>query len=106
MGGPGRLTASFVLFEPVPAITGTRRFTTSTVNSMTRLCSSWVNVADSPVVPQGTMPLVPLAICHSIKSDSARSSIVPFRNGVTMATREPVNIVGPLSSEKREWSRP
>ncbi len=84
--------ASSVLFEPVPAITGTRRLTTATVNSMTRLCSSWDNVADSPVVPQGTMPFVPLAICHSMSSANARSSTFPFRNGVTMATSEPVNI--------------
>ena len=26
---------------------------------MTCLCSAWVSVADSPVVPTGTMPLVP-----------------------------------------------
>src|SRR5215831_3343076 len=85
--------ASSVLFDPVPAMTGTRRFTTSTVNSMTRLCSSYERVADSPVVPQGTMPLVPLAICHSINEPKACSSIFPFRKGVTMATHEPVNMI-------------
>src|SRR5262245_61959292 len=85
--------ASSVLFDPVPAITGTRRFTISTVNSMTRLCSSYERVADSPVVPQGTMPFVPLAICHSINEPKACSSIFPFRKGVTMATNEPVNMI-------------
>src|SRR5438874_2487168 len=39
---------------------GTRRLTTCTVNSTTRLCSAWLSVADSPVVPHGTIPLVPV----------------------------------------------
>src|SRR5580765_250061 len=88
-------TASAVLLEPVPAITGTRRLTTSTVNSTTRWCSWCERVADSPVVPQGTIPFVPLAICHSIRSPKACSSTLPFRNGVTMAINAPVNMLTP-----------
>jgi hypothetical protein len=61
-------TASAVLFEPVPATTGTRPPAVSTAISMTRLCSSALKVGDSPVVPTGTMPLLPSAICHSISS--------------------------------------
>ena len=53
--------ASEVEFEPVPAMTGTRPRAASMTSSTTRLCSSWLRVGDSPVVPQGTMPSVPLA---------------------------------------------
>src|SRR5437868_1310397 len=102
-------TASAVLLEPAPAITGTRRLTTSTVNSTTRWCSWWERVADSPVVPQGTIPLVPLAICHSIRSPKALSSTLPFLNGVTMAINAPVNILSsatkPLPSIEECWNR-
>src|SRR6185295_5737499 len=90
-----RDTASAVLLEPDPAMTGTRLLTTSTVSSITRWCSWCERVADSPVVPQGTIPLVPLAICHSMRSPKARSSTLPFRNGVTMAINAPVNMFSP-----------
>src|SRR6185295_557382 len=88
-----RDTASAVLLEPDPAMTGMRLLTTSTVSSITRWCSWCERVADSPVVPQGTIPLVPLAICHSMRSPKARSSTLPFRNGVTMAINAPVNML-------------
>ena len=64
--GPGffaKRVASMVLsvaLNPVPAITGRRPCTISTVISITRSYSSCDKVGDSPVVPQGTMPLVPL----------------------------------------------
>jgi len=51
--------ASAVEFEPAPAITGTRPFASSTQISTTRICSSWLRVADSPVVPVGTSPCEP-----------------------------------------------
>src|SRR5438552_1796249 len=45
--------ASAVEFDPAPATTGTRPAASCTQISMTRLCSSWLSVADSPVVPAG-----------------------------------------------------
>src|SRR5512147_14943 len=83
---------SEVEFDPAPATTGTRLFTVLTVNSITRWCSSWDSVADSPVVPQGTITSVPLLIWNSIRSPSAFSSTLPFLNGVTIATIEPLNM--------------
>src|SRR5512139_521898 len=83
---------SEVEFDPAPATTGTRLFTVLTVNSTTRWCSSCDSVADSPVVPQGTMTSVPLLIWNSMRSPSAFSSTLPFLNGVTIATMEPLNI--------------
>ena len=46
-------------------------------------------VGDSPVVPTGTMPLVPSAICHSISSRKPCSSTAPLRKGVMRAVIEP-----------------
>ena len=43
-----------MLFEPVPGITLTRPATVSTTKAITRSCSSWLSVGDSPVVPTGT----------------------------------------------------
>ena len=53
---PGTERASTVLFEPVPAMTGTRLRTASMEISITRSCSWWERVVDSPVVPQGAAP--------------------------------------------------
>src|SRR3990172_6740797 len=87
-----RTIASFVLLEPVPAITGTRPSAASRTVSMTRSCSSKESVADSPVVPHGTIPSVPFRIWNSTSFLSAVASSLPFRNGVTVATMAPWNI--------------
>lgn len=86
-----RSMASRVLFEPAPASTGMRPLTCSTQMRMTSRCSSWLRVADSPVVPQGTRPLMPCSICHSMSSRNRSSSTRPLRNGVTMAVKAQVN---------------
>ena len=52
-------------------IKGTRPRATSTVSAMTSRCSSWSSVATSPVVPHGTRPDEPSAICHSTRSRNA-----------------------------------
>ncbi len=57
-----RNTDSFVLFEPAPAITGILFLACSITISITWQCSSWESVADSPVVPHGTIASVPSAI--------------------------------------------
>src|SRR5581483_1530439 len=62
-------------------------------HSTTRLCSSCDSVGLSPVVPTGTRPLVPSAICHSTISRNAFSSSEPFLNGVTSAVKEPRKLV-------------
>ena len=86
---PGELDRLGVLFEPAPAITGTRPSATSITSSTTRSCSSCESVGDSPVVPTGTRPWVPCSMCHSTSDCSAGSSIAPLRNGVISATMEP-----------------
>ena len=86
-------TASAVEFEPAPAITGTRPLAWSTHHSTTCSCSLWVSVGLSPVVPTGTRPLVPSAICQSTSSRNAFSSTEPFLNGVTSAVNDPRNLV-------------
>jgi hypothetical protein len=83
--------ASAVEFEPVPAITGTRPSAASTQTSTMRLCSTWLTVGDSPVVPTGTNPSVPSSICHFTSLRNASSSKAPLANGVTRAVSEPVN---------------
>ena len=85
-----RSIASVVLFEPAPAMTGTRPLTCATTISTTRLCSSWESVGLSPVVPTGTSPVEPFSICQSTNARSAASSILPLLNGVTRAGIEPV----------------
>ena len=52
-----------VLLEPVPASTGTRPLANRTVRAISSRCSASVKVGDSPVVPQGTKPLMPPSIC-------------------------------------------
>src|SRR5690606_11079465 len=60
-------------------------------SSITRLCSSWVTVGDSPVVPMGTNASVPSSICHLTKWRKASSLIAPpLRKGVINAVMEPV----------------
>src|SRR5271168_3342899 len=87
-----RLIASLVEFEPVPAITGTRLPVASTHKRMTRSCSSWDSVADSPVEPLGTSPFEPCLICQSTKRWNAASSILPFAKGVMRAVMDPENM--------------
>src|SRR5512135_87379 len=85
--------ASWVELEPAPATTGTRPSAWSMHHSTTCLCSSCDSVGLSPVVPTGTRPLVPSAICQSTRSRKAFSSSEPFLNGVTSAVKEPRNSV-------------
>src|ERR1700744_3455956 len=85
--------ASLVELEPAPAITGTRPFASSMHHSTTRLCSSWLNVGLSPVVPTGTSPWVPSEICQFTSERKAASSSEPFLKGVTKAVKEPRNFV-------------
>ena len=84
--------ASRVELEPVPAMTARRPRAASTTIPTTRRCSSWDSVGDSPVVPHGTTPSVPLATWNSTSSRSFASSTSPSLNGVTSATIEPWNI--------------
>ena len=86
---------SWVAFEPAPAMTGTRPRTVSTTARTTSERSWAVRVTPSPVVPQGTMPSVPSASCHSVSSRSERKSTPPSFIGVTMATSDPWNRMGP-----------
>src|ERR1700744_5892410 len=82
--------ASLVELEPAPAITGTRPLASSMHHSTPRLCSSWFSVGLSPVVPTGTRPCVPSAICQLTSARKAASSSEPFLNGVTRAVNEPL----------------
>ena len=85
--------ASVVEFEPAPAITGTRPLASSMHHSTTCLCSSWLSVGLSPVVPTGTRPLVPSVICQLTKARNAASSSEPFLKGVTRAVNDPRKFV-------------
>src|ERR1700716_4170170 len=85
--------ASLVELDPAPAITGTRPPASSMHHSTTRLCSSWFTVGLSPVVPTGTRPWVPSAICQFTKPRKAASSSEPFLNGVTKAVNDPRKFV-------------
>src|SRR5436190_7180549 len=96
--------ASAVELEPAPATTGTRRRACSVHHSTTRLCSSWDRVGLSPVVPTGTSPLVPSAICQSTRSRKAFSSTDPLLNGVTSAVNEPRNLVLAAMIGSIDWS--
>src|ERR1700744_3111963 len=62
-------------------------------HSTTLRCSSCDRVGLSPVVPTGTSPLVPSAICQSTRSRNAFSSTDPFLNVVTSAVNDPRNLV-------------
>src|SRR5689334_24938747 len=85
--------ASLVELEPAPAITGTRPLASSMHHSTTRLCSSWLSVGLSPVVPTGTSPWVPSVVCQLTSPRNAASSTEPFLNGVTKAVNDPLNVV-------------
>src|SRR6516164_6529415 len=84
--------ASAVELEPVPAITGVRPRAKPITALITSMCSSCVSVADSPVEPQGTRPLMPPAICCSTSFSRAPRSSAPLRNGVTSAVRQPAHM--------------
>src|SRR5713226_9339865 len=58
---------------------------------MTRSCSSWSSVGDSPVVPTGDRQSVPCCTCQSTSRFSSPKSITPSRKGVTRATVTPAN---------------
>src|SRR4051794_21716915 len=62
-------------------------------HSTTFLCSSWLSVGLSPVVPTGTRPLVPSEICQLTSERNAASSSEPFLKGVTKAVKDPRNFV-------------
>ena len=77
----------------MPARTCTRFFERSTTNlKIATFSSSW-SVGASPVVPQATIASVPPAIWSSISPSNAFQSIVPPRNGVTIAVLLPSNTV-------------
>ena len=72
--------------------TGTRPFASSMQISTTRLCSSWLSVGLSPVVPTGTRPWVPSSICQfDMRRGTPPRRRLPFANGVTRAVIEPRN---------------
>src|SRR5262245_54007605 len=62
-------------------------------HSTTCRCSSCDKVGLSPVVPTGTSPLVPSAICQSTRPRKAFSSTEPLAKGVTSAVNEPLKLV-------------
>ena len=82
-----------VLFEPAPAMTGTRLVRGLDADLHDARCSSCESVGDSPVVPTGTRPCDPSRICQSTKARNASSSSEPLRMGVTSAGIEPLNMV-------------
>src|SRR5262249_7872916 len=71
----------------------TRPFACATHHSTTRPCSSCDSVGLSPVVPTGTKPSVPSAICQSTRPRKAFSSSIPLAKGVTRAVNEPRKLV-------------
>lgn len=84
-------TASWVEFEPVPAMTGTRPRAASTVARMIAICSSCVTVGDSPVVPTGTRPSIPPRIWCSTSFLRSAKETWPLVKGVTSAVIVPVS---------------
>src|SRR5262249_7423799 len=86
-----RRIASRVLFEPVPGMVLMRPAACSTTAAMTRSCSSWSSVGDSPVVPTGARQSVPCSICHSTSRPRPSKSIAPLLKGVMRATVTPAN---------------
>jgi hypothetical protein len=59
--------------------------------STTCLCSAWLSVGLSPVVPTGTRPWVPFSTCQSTCARKAASSTRPPLKGVTSAVNDPWN---------------
>ena len=92
--------ASVVLLDPVPAITGTLLFTVLMHSSTIFLCSWWLRVGDSPVVPQGTNPCEPSEIDQSIIFSYDEKSTFSFLKGVINAGILPLNI---FIKWRREW---
>src|SRR4029079_14765346 len=95
-----RSTAVRVSLLPDPASTGTLP-ASSSVMATTRLCSSSVMVAASPVVPQGTSTSMPAWTCRRTSRRRAASSRAPVVvNGVTSAVPAPENerVMAPPSS--------
>src|SRR5262245_34191599 len=88
-----------VEFEPVPASTGTRPFATLTARAMISSCSSSDRVGASPVVPQGTSPLTPPAICSSHRRSKASKSTFspPPAKGVTRAVHVPRKLTSAMT---------
>ena len=82
------LVASVVIML---TIFSTRSAAAAMLSEITRSCSSWVSVGDSPVVLTGQMEVTPAAAWKSICSRSRAESILPSRKGVTMATERPAN---------------
>ena len=76
---------SWVEFEPVPAITGTRRLAASMQSSVTRMCSSWLSVGDSPVVPQEML---------SLQCAMAVRLGLPWEVGLRAVTVNPARFIG------------
>src|SRR5437867_13213492 len=68
-------------------------------------CSSCERVGLSPVVPTGTKPAVPSAICQSTRARKAFSSSAPLPKGVTNAVTEPRKLVLAVMMRSSESSR-
>jgi hypothetical protein len=62
---------SRVLFDPVPGTTLIRPRARSATVAMTRSCSSWSKVGDSPVVPTGETASVSCSTCQSTSRASS-----------------------------------
>ena len=70
-------TACAVALAPAPAMTGMRPRDRATAVRMSSLCSPGLSVAASPVVPQTTSAVAPLAICRSQSRSNAATSMFP-----------------------------
>jgi len=82
-----------VLFEPAPAMMGTRPAAACTAAATMAPCSAWLSVGDSPVVPHTTMADEPCSICQCTRRVSVGRSTASFRKGVTRAGMEAENMV-------------
>jgi len=90
-------TAVAVLLLPAPAITCIRSdLAVSTAVATTCSCSCALNVGDSPVVPQGTIPATAPSACARIcrLKHSTSTRVASLVNGVTMAVQQPDNASG------------
>src|SRR5262249_26956577 len=68
-------------------------------------CSSCESVGLSPVVPTGTRPSVPSAICQSTRPRKTFSSSAPLPKGVTNAVNEPRKLVLAVMMQSSESSK-
>ncbi len=88
-----RSTQVAVLLEPTPTTIAMRPRACSQARWARSQSSESLRVADSPVVPPTTSPLVPLSMCQSMRRAHAAWSMDPsLLMGVTIATRLPENI--------------